>query len=312
MIKNILIVMLFAVSGLTASDKVSLGLHLNEGEQYQMNVQVNVEGKATVPENEMSGDAQVQYGLTLNVLKAHEDGSFDIQSIPNGVELHAKGKFGEEENNYDFSFQEEELKQLQLLAGRKENVSRILPNGKIIAIDGKNIEEYLDQALAALAPDLEKSQIFLNQEKLNELKEQFFVFSMRYPDQPVGVGDQWKHEFDFSGIIAPNSDPKALAIANNIVARNSETFVVTDNKDGLMIVEAHGAPELALDLNEGDLVGTLVFETAKTDKVLTLDATTGLLKSDSTRYELKGKASNEGTIVPFELKVETIVNFEKL
>ncbi|WP_457652587.1 DUF6263 family protein [Rhodocaloribacter sp.] len=259
---SLLLLTLLVASAAFHNDKVTLRLHLKEGDSYRLYNLIDQDINQVVMGQEQAVKQQIGMGYRYDVLGVDEgvyqvkmtyyrvyfkqsgpmgDILYDSENPPETVPMQAKGFAGLLGQSLTLTF--DEMGHVQDVAGADEMLANVM----------KQFEE-VDPAMKA-----QMEQGMRRQFGAEAIKSQMGTMFAIYPEDPVGVGDTWTRDVTLNSglplkiattyrVDALEDGQAKLAVESNITAASDEPMNM-------------GGMEIELDLS-GTQNGTVLMEVA--------------------------------------------------
>ncbi len=299
---SLLLLTVLAASAAFHNDKVTLRLHLKEGDSYRLYNLIDQDINQVVMGQEQAVKQQIGMGYQYDVLSADEgvyqvkmtyyriyfkqsgpmgDILYDSESPPETLPMQAKGFAGLMGQSLTLTFNERGI------------VTEVVGVDEMLANIMKEFEE-IDPAMKA-----QMEQGMQRQFGAEAIKSQMETMFAIYPEDPVGVGDTWSKDVTLnSGLPLKIATTYRVETIENGQAKLAVKSDITAASDEPMNM---GGMEIELDLS-GTQNGTALMEVA-----------TGMVVNSEMEQRVSGDMIvNDGEMTwPLDMKTKTSLKREE-
>ena len=301
-----LVALLPSSAARAAEEKVELKFRLEEGQEYKLLMTMEQEIVQWIQGNEMEMLNTMGIGETLKVTDVDDEGTMTIEASLGPMYMKMEGPQGSFE--YDSEDPPDEVplpaKGLAAMVGCSFTM-KFTPQGKVKDITG--VDEMFDKIIeAGVLPEGEMKDKMLEDMKkqfgTDALKEMMENMTAIFPDEPVGVGDFWKHK---------------MAITRGFPMTIETTYTLAGREDGVAELEVESTIKPNPDAEPMEMGPmTMKIKLKGTQEgTLKIDEATGWFVEGEITQEMEGETVMSGAPgmeeeMSIPMRIKSTITFE--
>lgn len=308
-----ILVVVLAVSivalGNSATDRVQLRLHLQEGKSYNIQMTIDQKISQTIQGQRQDMTQTMGMGYSFDVVEVDENGMVSVKFTYHSVRLKQAGAMGTIE--YDSSSPPDVVpppaRAFAALMGEGFSV-KFSPEGHVKDVWGvdtmiTNMMEKLDIPEGPMKDSMEQNlRNQYSDQALKQMMENMFAI---YPDRLVGIGDSWT---------------KRIVISRGFPMILDNTWTLKSRKDGVAIIEAHSTvkPNLEAAPEEIGSMGVISYNlSGKQEGTMEMEEATGMTIRSKLTQQLSGQVMMKPTPqmpegMSWPISMESTISYETL